>query len=305
MRIVLFFCLLVGAKSLSATAGPLSDAARNGDVEMIAELLDDGVDVNETGLATPLQMAAMFSHTEAMKLLIERGADVEAQTPIGSALHIAAKTGNTEILTLLLDAGAELNRPDRDNYTPLMTAVREGHLAAVRVLLSRGSDPRVIAAVKGTRNGGRGRTIPLHLAINFGHADVAEELILAGASPIAPSSYSSAVSVADPINGRRSALKWCGGCHVIESEETEGANLGRYAGPTLVGIFGRPSAAVSEFENYTDALRGMEWEWNEDRLYAYANDPMLTVPGTLMRYRDDWSEQDVADIVAYLKSVAE
>ncbi len=37
-----------------ATAGPLGNAAKAGDIAEIERLLDEGADVNERGLATPL-----------------------------------------------------------------------------------------------------------------------------------------------------------------------------------------------------------------------------------------------------------
>jgi ankyrin repeat protein len=53
-------------------------------------------------------IASMFGHTEVTKLLIEAGADVNAQdNKAWAALKYASKKGHTEIVNLLREAGAK------------------------------------------------------------------------------------------------------------------------------------------------------------------------------------------------------
>ncbi|WP_419695657.1 ankyrin repeat domain-containing protein [Mesorhizobium muleiense] len=78
MRGVLLFILLVLAP-IASHAAAIHDAAKTGDVAAIAAALDAGADVDESdGQATPLYLAVRGGHFAAAKLLIERGADVNA-----------------------------------------------------------------------------------------------------------------------------------------------------------------------------------------------------------------------------------
>ena len=89
MREFLFFIplLLVHIPSVSHAAA-IHDAAQKGDVAAITAALDAGAGVDESdGTATPLYYAVWMGHTEAAKLLIERGADVNAPTIFGSAAY--------------------------------------------------------------------------------------------------------------------------------------------------------------------------------------------------------------------------
>jgi ankyrin repeat protein len=45
-----------------------------------------------------------------------------------------------EIVKLLLENGADINLPSNGNYTPLISAVRNGHLETVKLLLENGPD---------------------------------------------------------------------------------------------------------------------------------------------------------------------
>ena len=73
---------------------------------------------------------------------------------------------------------------------------------------------------------------------------------------------------------------------------------------SLVGVFGRPIGSRDDFE-YSEAFEQTEGVWTEELLYSFAIDAMLTVPGTRMRWHDGWTDEEVAHIVAYFKSVAE
>ena len=67
--------LLVG----SAFAGPIHNAARDGDLAGVQAELDKGVDVNkkDNDGMTPLNYAAVFAEKEIVELLLANGADVK------------------------------------------------------------------------------------------------------------------------------------------------------------------------------------------------------------------------------------
>ena len=70
------------------------------------------------GGSSPLISAAVFGKTEAAKILLDAGADVNFQNNDGStALHTAAFFCRPEIIKMLLDKGADKSIKNRFNAT--------------------------------------------------------------------------------------------------------------------------------------------------------------------------------------------
>ena len=95
----------------AASGEALREAARTGDVERVAALLDQGVPVdavNKYG-ATALNLAAGAGRTGAVALLIERGADLDRAEEFYGATPLQAAFFNEhrDAALLLLAAGAE------------------------------------------------------------------------------------------------------------------------------------------------------------------------------------------------------
>src|ERR687896_2595045 len=82
---MLAHALLIAALMQQAPAAPpaeaLFEAARSGDRARVAQLLDAGVDVNTRARydATALMFAADKGHLDVVRLLVERGADLNVQ----------------------------------------------------------------------------------------------------------------------------------------------------------------------------------------------------------------------------------
>ena len=96
---------------------------------------------------TPLQLAAFFAQPEAVRMLLQRGANVELESRNAMrlrALHSAAAGGSTEVVERLLQAGADPNARQRGGYTPLHAAAAAGRLDMLRALLSHGADPSAV-----------------------------------------------------------------------------------------------------------------------------------------------------------------
>ena len=80
--------------------------------------------------------ATQGGHAAVARLLIERGADVNAQDEIDdSAFLLAGARGHTEIVRLTLAAGADLKSTNRYGGTALIPACHYGHVDTVRLLL--------------------------------------------------------------------------------------------------------------------------------------------------------------------------
>jgi len=100
----------------------------------------------------------------------------------------------------------------------------------------------------------------------------------------------------DAASGEKIFIK-CKACH----ENEQGVNK---IGPTLKGIVGRKTASIADFK-YSDAMaaKGAEGQvWDEATLAAYLPDPKAYVPGTKMAFAGLKNPQEVADIIAYLKT---
>ena len=303
MRLKTIIIAMALAAATTTEAGPVFDAAKAGNTTELKRLFDDGADVNEPNIIPPLQIAAFNGHTDAIELLVAQGADLEAtSTMLGTALHAAAQKGYAEAIEIMIEAGADPNLRNNDQFTPLMTASANGHARVASVLIEADADVDAIGRARSTSKGGYGNVNSLHLARMNDYENVIEVLEAAGAAPKPPLQVAELIAAADPELGRELANQRCDQCHKIESEDEIVINPKQ--GLSLVGIFGRPIASRDNFE-YSKALREMDGVWDEDLLYSFAIDAMLTVPGTWMRWHDGWTNEEVAHIVAYFKSVAE
>jgi len=100
----------------------LIDAAADGNIEVVKQLLAAGANVNAKNKwgGTPLHWAARGGHKEIVELLIAKGANVNAKNDEdGTPLHLAADRGHTEVVELLITKGADVNAKDDEGETPL------------------------------------------------------------------------------------------------------------------------------------------------------------------------------------------
>jgi cytochrome c len=56
---------------------------------------------------------------------------------------------------------------------------------------------------------------------------------------------------------------------------------------------------------YSDAMKSFGGEWTWERLATYLNKPGQTVPGTKMVFEGVKDEQDLADLLIYLRKLAD
>src|SRR5688572_28430166 len=137
MRFALPFTLVL-AVTLQAQPSPadaLLDAARAGDRSRVIALLDSGVSVNTTNKygVSALGFAAERGHFDLVRLLVERGADVNVVDSFyGSRpVEFALRGGHLNIAVYLLEHKAQ------GAVSVLNTAIRRRDAAAVKVALAK------------------------------------------------------------------------------------------------------------------------------------------------------------------------
>jgi ankyrin repeat protein len=144
------FCVISVAVCLSAAAYAQSNAdeliqvIRNNDLASLKARLAKGAQVNtrdQRGSTLVIHAAAIGS-PEAVKLLLENGADVNAKNDLeATALILGA--GNAEKARMLVEKGADVNAHSKLGRTPLMIAAGcDGCSATVKLLLDKGADPK-------------------------------------------------------------------------------------------------------------------------------------------------------------------
>jgi len=108
--------------------------------------------------------------------------------------------------------------------------------------------------------------------------------------------YGDEGTAADASRGARLFRK-CRACHTTTPD---GANK---AGPTLYGIFGRPSGSVEGYP-YSEALAGGRFVWTEETVDTlFEEGPDAFVPGSKMPLQRMPDPEDRAELISYLKEV--
>lgn len=142
MTVLLLPALMEPAMS-DTKSNLLLDAARSGDSQTIASLIEEGiaVDPRDEQRRTPLLIASHANNIEAARLLIEAGADVNAKDAIQDSPYLyAGARGHLEILRLTLAHGADLKSTNRYGGTALIPASERGHVETVDTLIKAGVD---------------------------------------------------------------------------------------------------------------------------------------------------------------------
>lgn len=115
------------AHGVDISVGELvSSAAKRGNSQLMALLLDNGGNVNEADSSgnLPMYYAGMSSSVDVARLLLQKGADINARDPSSgsTALHLAVTYGRNTVVEFLVENGAKLGIKNKDGQTPLMLA---------------------------------------------------------------------------------------------------------------------------------------------------------------------------------------
>ena len=170
---------------------PLYLASTNGNAAMIELLLKAGADPNSAlpEGETALMTAARSGSVDAVNRLVARGADLNRKEAWRgqNALMWAAAEGHAEVIRALVAHGADIRARSNGGFTPLLFAVREGRIPAVKALLEAGA---ALNESLPTRRGGETPAADAEpglnafmLAVGNAHYELATFLLDKGADP--------------------------------------------------------------------------------------------------------------------------
>ena len=119
-------------------------------LESTRMLVEAGAEVNartEAGDTALIVAAQRAGGARVVEYLLDKGANLKTATNDGAtALHRAAECGDVDVLKLLVDKGADVDAQRKNPFggqSPLASAVVFGHGAAVRYLLSKGAKANI------------------------------------------------------------------------------------------------------------------------------------------------------------------
>ena len=113
-------------------------------------------------------------------------------------------------------------------------------------------------------------------------------LICAAAAMLAPSARAQDAAAGEKVFAQ------CRACHQV------GPTARNLVGPKLNGLFGRKAGTVEGY-NYTEANKSSGIVWDEATFREYIKNPKAKIPNTKMVFAGLHDEQDIDDLIAYLK----
>jgi ankyrin repeat protein len=173
---VFSFILLAASSMLVTGCMSIHTAAEAGNVGCVRRWLALGVSPNSDFCwyaNTPLIKASAYGRIRVVKLLLEKGADVNKHNEGGETpLHYAARHGHVKVMEILLDHGADPTKKGTGCGTPMQWAGRGGQIGAIKVLMRYGVS---------INQRGSGDGTALHEAVKHDHPDAVRFLLENGA----------------------------------------------------------------------------------------------------------------------------
>jgi len=121
-------------------------------------------------------------------------------------------------------------------------------------------------------------------------------LPLALALSLAPMAHAQDVAAGDPVAGKLVFQQKCVVCHTLVPGR-------RGVGPSLIGVFGKPSGTNDPTYSYSDAMKNSGKTWDAATLSAYLLMPRSYIPGVKMLFVGMPDPTDRANLIAFLATL--
>ncbi|WP_347876605.1 cytochrome c family protein [Janthinobacterium sp. 75] len=116
---------------------------------------------------------------------------------------------------------------------------------------------------------------------------------------MAPGAAAQAAGATATLTGNaeagKAAFRKCASCHQVGPSARGGF------GPKLTGVIGRKAGSTTDYK-YSAAMKNANIVWTEQNLAGFLKAPSDFIPGNNMRFWGIGNAQQVADLLAYLRT---
>lgn len=124
---------------------------------------------------------------------------------------------------------------------------------------------------------------------------LAAAAVLVLLAPVAVAQAAAPAALKGNAEAGKAAFRKCASCHQVGPSARGGF------GPKLTGVIGRKAGATTDYK-YSAAMKNANIIWTEQNLASFLKAPSDFIPGNNMRFWGIGNAQQVADLLAYLRT---
>ncbi|WP_338678807.1 cytochrome c family protein [Janthinobacterium sp. TB1-E2] len=124
---------------------------------------------------------------------------------------------------------------------------------------------------------------------------LAAAAVLVLLAPVAVAQAAAPAALKGNAEAGKAAFRKCASCHQVGPSARGGF------GPKLTGVIGRKAGSTTDYK-YSAAMKNANIVWTEQNLAGFLKAPSDFIPGNNMRFWGIGNAQQVADLLAYLRT---